>query len=48
MEQEKYKKKEPGYFYHYTTQETLCCMLNKFREIMDQGNLIFWQVVYLQ
>lgn len=42
MEQKEDKKKESEYFYHYTTQNTLCCMLNKYREDKDQGNLIFW------
>lgn len=42
MVQKEDKKKKVEYFYHYTTQETLCCMLNKYRENMDQGNLIFW------
>lgn len=42
MEQKDDKKKEVKNFYHYTTQETLCCMLNRYRENKDQGNLIFW------
>ncbi len=32
-------------YYHYTTQETLCGMLNKYREDISHGaqeNLIFW------
>lgn len=28
--------------YHYTTKETLCCMLNNYRNNMSTGNLIFW------
>ena len=42
MEQKEDKKKESECFYHYTTQDTLCCMLNKYREDKDQGNLIFF------
>lgn len=44
MEQ-KASKEAVEYFYHYTTQETLCGMLNKYREDNLQGtqeNLIFW------
>ena len=40
MEQKKTEKEQ--YFYHYTTQETLCGIMNKYRENMAQGNLIFW------
>lgn len=42
MEQKVEKTKEVDKFYHYTTQETLCCMLNNYRGNMNQGNLIFW------
>lgn len=37
--------KEVECYYHYTTQETLCSMLNKYREDISNGaqeNLIFW------
>lgn len=47
MEQAIDKKERQGHngFYHYTTQETLCSMLNKYREVNSHGvqkNLIFW------
>ncbi|MBQ9231964.1 MAG: hypothetical protein IJ190_12440 [Prevotella sp.] len=42
MEQKEKKKKEADFFYHYIMQETLCCMLNDYRENIEQGNLIFW------
>lgn len=28
--------------YHYTSMETLCNMLNKYRENMQNGNITFW------
>lgn len=28
--------------YHYTTMDTLCCMLNNYRNNMSTGNLTFW------
>ena len=45
MEQIKDEQGKIKYFYHYTTQETLCGMLNKYRAENSQGtqeNLIFW------
>lgn len=42
---EQNNNKDVDYFYHYTTQETLCGMLNKCREDNShdaQENLIFW------
>lgn len=42
MEQTKVNKEEVEYYYHYTTQETLCSILNNYRENMARGNLIFW------
>lgn len=36
------KKQEVDFYCHYTSQETLCSILNKYRENMNQGNLIFW------
>jgi hypothetical protein len=41
MEQNTNKESEHC-FYHYTTQDTLCGMLNNYRENMNPGNLIFW------
>lgn len=35
-------KEKVEYYYHYTTQDTLCSLLNKYRESKAQGNLIFW------
>ena len=45
MEQIKDKKNDVDYYFHYTTQETLCSLLNKYRKDKAQGsqeNLIFW------
>lgn len=41
MEQNTNKESEHC-FYHYTTQDTLCGMLNNYRVNMNPGNLIFW------
>ena len=42
MERKEDKKKVVEDFYHYTTQDTLCCMLNKYRESIYPEKLIFW------
>lgn len=35
-------KEEVDNYYHYTTQDTLCSLLNNYRENEVQGNLILW------
>ena len=39
---EEQNKKTVDFFYHYTTQETLCSLLNMYCDDKAQGNLIFW------
>lgn len=42
MDKKTNSKNEEEYLYHYTTLDTLCSILNKYRENKAQRNLIFW------